>query len=168
MKSKIEPGIRRSVSGPLWDDARGCSVDHVVSNVRPLSYFPNPSSLCPNAVIATANPPSPARYTTDRFNGPQRYPTTPTTQTRIHRGTSANRRRGRARTRSSDQPRGGFRSDSEGRTDNLSWPRSNRRIPPYRPREVPTHDGYSGLYMQDAENDVHCPERRIWDHICAQ
>ena len=143
-------------------------LDHVVNNVYPLPYVRDPSSLCPNAVTTTANPPGPARYTTNRSYDPQRHSTALTTQTRIHRGTSANRRRGCTRTRSSDQPRGGFHPDSEGRTDNISWSRPNRRVPPYGSGEVPTCDGYSGLHMQDAEDDVYRPERRIRDRLCPQ
>ena len=143
-------------------------LDHAVSNVYHLPYVPKPSSLCPNAATATANTPSPARYPTNRSNGPQRHSTNLTTQTRIYRGTSANRRRGRTRMRSSDQSRGGFRSDSEGRTDNLSWSRSNRWILPYGSREIPARDGYSGLHMQDAEDDVNRPKRRIRDRLHPQ
>ena len=118
-----------------------------VSNVCPLPHVPSPPSLCPDAVTATANPPSPACRPADRPDGPQRHPVTLTAQARLHGRPSANGRRGHARTLSSDKPRGGFRSHSEGRADNLSWSRSNRRIPPYGSREVPTCDGYSGLHM---------------------
>jgi len=172
MKSKIEPEICQSVSRgdsmTQWARDRRSKVDHVVSNVYPLPYVPSPSSLCPDAITATTDPPGPARHATNRSDHPQRHSTTLTTQTRIHRGTSANRRRGHPRTCSSDQPRGGFRSDSEGRTDNISWSWSNRRVPPYGSREVPTRDGYLGLYMQDAEDHVNRPKRRIRNRLCPQ
>jgi hypothetical protein len=119
----------------------------IESDVCPLPHVPSPSSLCPNAVTTTANTPDPTLHSANRPNGPQRHSTTLTTQAGIHCRPPANGRRGRARTCSSDQPRGGFRYDSEGRADNLSWARPNRRIPPHGFGEVPTCDGYSGLYL---------------------
>lgn len=145
---KIQPA--GSCSGGLDQEVTQrvpCRSRVIESDVCSLPCVPNPSSLRPNAVTSTTNPPSPTRHPADRSDGSQRHSAALTTQTGIHRGSSANGRGGRPRTCSSDQPWSGFRPNSEGRANNLSWTRPTRRVPSYGSRELSTCDGYSRLHL---------------------